>query len=228
MVFNPHIRVTIEGHFGEAAVPAEIWSTSFAMATLDEHTATPPDLPDTAELETYAGDIGGAWGAADSKMPAGTFLDRVKVALINADGHVALSAGGAYYQRVHNYSPPVAGHVTQPPYPFQIAWCLSLHTGAAGRHAKGRMYLPPPTILSALGSNGLMNVSDRAWMLSFGQVLLVGAEVAFEAKNLGVHVAGSDASNRRVTTLLGGRVYDTQRRRRNALNEDYVAETLGG
>lgn len=236
MPYSPHIKVVINGIFGTGAVPREIWSTSFTMANIATHTADATDLPDFAAVESYAGSIGAAWAADSSRMPSNTLLKSVKISLIDADGHVAVAPSGAYYQQEHVYAPAVTGPIAQPQYPYQVAWVMSLLTAAAGRHGKGRMYLPAMSILDAIQSDGLMNVDQRASMMTLGGFLLSEATATFDATassvvgnplNLGVHVAGSDGVNRRLTFIKGGRVYDTQRRRRNALNEDYVAVNIG-
>lgn len=114
-----------------------------------------------------------------------------------------------------------AGTSSEATLPPECAVCVSLLTGAPGRSARGRMYLPP-VAKNVIGTNGQLGTSDAKlfadWAAAFfGQINNIATDanvVVWSRKN---------ASTRNVTRVQVGNQIDMQRRRQNSAPETYQA-----
>jgi len=113
------------------------------------------------------------------------------------------------------------GGTSQQTFPNQVALAVTLTTGfTRGPAHKGRFYLPLPN--GSIDANGLMSAS-AAIAISGAVDTLITAVNAVDA-NYEMAVFSrrpSGPGNRKVTGNLIGRAFDTQRRRRRKLVEDY-------
>jgi hypothetical protein len=104
----------------------------------------------------------------------------------------------------------------------QVALAVSTTTGfARGPAHRGRFYMPLPTIL--IGADGEIPTSDRGYVVGKALALLAAVNAA-QPTGQAVSVMSRKMGapfNRVVTGIQVGRVYDTQRRRRNKLAENY-------
>jgi hypothetical protein len=137
----------------------------------------------------------------------------VKVAQISATG--VTSESNVIYAP---YGTAISGGGPSASYPPQIAMVASLeNAGARGLAAKGRMYLPG--VASTIGSDGkLASVSVTPMVTALKTFL----DAVNAAAPTGEDVILASVVNR----VRIGSVYDTQRRRRNAMVETYQSATL--
>lgn len=102
--------------------------------------------------------------------------------------------------------------------PFQCATVISLLTASATRSGRGRFYLPPLAV-SVLDGGRISAASlatlDTAWTAFFDSLNTSGLTVV--VRNRASHISTG------VTSARVGDVIDTQRRRRNKLQETYLA-----
>lgn len=149
--------------------------------------------------------------------------------------HVAPNGSSdASYTKYHWLPTPVPGAYGGGAFPPQVALVATLTTQKArGYGSKGRMYLPGiaagigddgkvgstfTAIVSGLIANFLNDINNDAAV--DGVVILNSA--------LSAGIPGHAAEVNAITGVRVGTVYDTQRRRRNALNEQYSATPLPG
>lgn len=216
MAFHAEVnRVTISGtSFGGE----EQWTTGFYMG----YAGGDADDP-TQEL---ADEIALRWTtfftAANTKVNNNWKTTEIKVAKHSASG--ATDPSNVVY---HTYPTPITGANVTPTFPAQIALVATLVSPVPrGLASKGRMYLPG--ITATVDGNGRMPDTDRLNICT-GLRTFLRALVDFagtdnvplvvskgrEAPFIGAPIA------REVFSVRVGNVYDTQRRRRNALTEVY-------
>lgn len=217
----PHkvARVTLSGTmFGGQ----EIWSTGFFMGF--EGTDAP------AITETGVSDISAAWEtffkASTSYISTAYTYNMCKVAMIATDGK-AVPDSAVYYSP----QAPVTGGSNATALPPQIALVATLANSLPrGLATKGRMFLPgvcaavdstghlQDIVTSAIATNlqtffgAIMNDADTP-----GRAVLVSAGNSLQLR---------PGELRNVTQVRVGNVYDTQRRRRNALMEAYTVRPV--
>jgi hypothetical protein len=221
-------RVTISGTAFDAA---EIWSTGFYLGSAGAGVSNP--------TQPLADAIRTAWTAffTDTAMSFGTNwkTTQVKVAQVGADGKTNLS--NVIYAP---YGTPISGTYGSNVMPPQVSLVATLEVaGARGLAAKGRMYLPG--IAHAIGTNGqigntqVLNMANKfkAFLDAVNVAASGDAGVILASQGRRVKNAQGDyepvpgtAVNARVNRVRIGSVYDTQRRRRNALVEQYQSATL--
>lgn len=218
-------RVTISGSsFGGA----EEWSTGFYMG----YESGDADLPN----QQLADDIRTAWQAffiQSSSYIANTFTSTlVKCSSHGQDGKASAEdtiystfTGNASGARTENFPPQIA----------LVATLLS--TKARGVGAKGRLYLPG-VVAPVLGT-GQINGTVQAGILANFKTFLAACNASTATNNvvmLASHgslnkdgtpkLGGSGMINKAVHSVRLGSVYDTQRRRRNGLTENYQTVAL--
>lgn len=156
--------------------------------------------------------------SANINISANAKLSSVKLNTIGTDGHyMDSSTNEAIYSDL-----PGAGSAT-PVYPNQVALAVSLLTGfSRGPAHRGRFYLPIPSLgldingtIAAANADAVSDATDTfiSSLNSLGSP--ADYEVAVFSRKLGA------AGNRKVTGNEVGRVFDTQRRRRRSLVENY-------
>lgn len=141
-----------------------------------------------------------------------------KLALIAPDGHYPPGHAPTVFTR----TVPAIGVGVDSQIP-QASLVISLRTALPrGRGHAGRIY-PPPQV-HPVGADGRvaassLNTSLTTWKSFFDSLITaVGGRLV---------VASSLASTfQPVTTIRAGRVYDTQRRRRSSLPEEYSTTTI--
>jgi hypothetical protein len=210
-------RCTISGTcFGGA----EIWSTGFWLGR---------EGADAAAVDpTQAAAIGAMWSTFFTGASNGVNFryetTQVKLARMNTDGNTDL-------ENVEYWTPSsaVVGGETGAPFPAQISLAATLiSSNVRGPASKGRMFLPGVHI--AVGADGradsgalgttatalntfLSEINDSTDVPDY--LLLVSHES-------GLPVPTRNSQNKYVEHLRMGNVFDTQRRRRNALTEVYI------
>lgn len=206
MPYAEHVRVTFRG-----SMPgSEIWTTNLNLDITAGNGNSDAFLEDLAELAVTI------WTTFHSASSAGfstvVFFERVDTYFIGSNGRAIRQGTAAPASPVGG-----VGTITMP---NQIAVVASLRTGQPGRARRGRMYLP--MLAQDLNTDGRWPATNRDSALA-----LTGAMLnAFSGTSIGsvtfiVCVASGVGvgANYPVTSVQMGRVFDTQRRRRNQLVE---------
>lgn len=156
-------------------------------------------------------------GSGNTNIGTGAKLQYVKANAISVDGHY-MDPNGSNQQILADIP---GGGTSQQTFPNQIALAVTLTTGfTRGPAHKGRFFLPLPN--GSIDTNGLMTAS-AAIAISGAVDSLITAVNAVDA-NYEMAVFSrrpGGPGNRKVTGNLVGRAFDTQRRRRRNLVEDY-------
>lgn len=222
MAYRPHIVLQWGGSLGTSP---EIWSNTLRIVG---NSTDVNDLQDLAEA--WMPDLS---TALVTLMASGGYQGKAKMLWIKAN---AVDANGHQSNRPTNvwYAPDdfavTAG--TFPAGPPQLAITISFVTGAArGLAARGRVYVPTGFSSSAGTYNSDTFQLSVATCEGFRDAWVTFLEALDnnpgpDFANLRVAVVskqGSDPGNwHAINGVRVGRVIDTQRRRRNALDEDYV------
>lgn len=210
--------------FGKCYSGAEEWSTGFYMGYPDSDA-----LPVAQEAADY---FLTHWQTFFTNSATGVssryVTDGVRVALLNTDGKTDLNNNHYAYATT-----PFAGTGGAQNIHPQLTLVASLQARPdRGLGAKGRMFLPG--IAHSIGTNAKLSALDTAKVVTSLKTLFdamnasaaIGGNVinASRGRNLGAF--GDMPVNRNIEDILVGDVYDTQRRRRNQLQETYSAGTV--
>jgi hypothetical protein len=211
--------------FGDMFGGTEIWTTGFFLGSPSGWGLGV--IPTQAEADAIQTAFGTFWGTTGVGINQNYRYLGAKVSQINTDG-TSDPANTKYSYR----ATPLAGPGTVVVMPPQVSLAITLQTTKSrGRGSKGRMYIPgisynpdatghiPSTNQTAINS-ALKTFLDAVQGSTDvpGQVVVMSAEVA------GVPFKAAEMNY--VQSVKTGNVYDTQRRRRNALVESYVSATL--
>lgn len=219
---NAHVKVTI---FGSSCDGAEEWSTGFRMGS---------------EAEA-SGNFGVGDGFVDALLPLWqTFYTNgnvgihsswktlgIKAAVILPDGKTDLAN-----VVTASYGTPISGGTSLGPFPPQVALVAQLAAASpVGLGAKGRMYLPGVSL--PLNTNGHLANNAQGLIATALATFLDAAENATNSPGYVINASKGRPGvpftapvNRRVTSVRVGSVYDTQRRRRNGLTEQYATAPM--
>lgn len=167
-------------------------------------------------LDDYAGAVEAYHVRAQSSISQAAQLSFVKVNAIGTDGkyiepvtneQVIADVGGS------------AGGVQS--FPNQIATVVSLLTAVSrGPAHRGRFYLPLPGAL--MDANGLSTVSYRDNLKASTDTFIAAMNAATPGWKMAIFSRKDGApAHRLVTGCEIGRVFDTQRRRRRSMAEQY-------
>ena len=222
-------KVVISGNCWDGA---ELWSTGFYVGSTSADAADPGS--------TTASAIATAWStfftAANSSISQAYKTLQVKVSQLETDGDVDLDMIDIY-----DYPSAITGASGGAPLPPQISMAVTMTSDTQrGLGAKGRMYLP--------GVNAPITNTDPKMASTAQNNLCTTLKTFFDAVNASSAVVGDvvlaskghkfvviqDPSNwyyvngviNKVTGIRLGDVYDTQRRRRDGLDEVYNSKVL--
>lgn len=212
-------RVTLHGTAFNAE---EIWNTGFYMG----NTGSDADAP----TELMASRINSFWQTffqgANTKISNQYACYGVKVAQLNTDGTTVADS-----VRYFDASQPYAGNSTTTSFPPQIALVATLMTGTArGLGAKGRMYLPG--VQASLDGNAKISSTDRGNIATNLAAMFSGINADADVPGSVITASFGRVSpatagvNVPIVSVRVGNVYDTQRRRRNALVESYSSAAV--
>lgn len=208
---DPLIKLSFGGTMADGL---EIWSCGLTMAWIQEPTNYPVGFQDwQQDFPAYVAAIESFVSNPDSRVPSGVQLTWVKAALIDVDGS---------YMTAPIESPAVAvggdsgGYIPQGALVYTL---VSLKWKDPGRY--NRFYLPTSVPTASTG-----------WRLTEAQ-----ADAAAAACGLFINALDTIGNNSSTTPVVAspvgtgttiiisevrvGRLIDTQRRRRNAIAEDY-------
>lgn len=219
----PHrvVRCTFSGTmFGGA----EIWTTGLYFGW---------DNKDADPITTEGmSNVSAAWEvffkAAGSQVSSQYTYDMLKMAVINNDGHT-LADSAQYFAPTTT----IVGGGSPAALPPQVSLVASLRAAEPrGLATKGRMFLPgisagvqPSGKLEAFTRDQIATNLKTFFDSIYNDADLPGNPVLI---SVGRGLLHTDGNIRRVTQLKLGDVYDTQRRRRNALQESYKTLAVAG
>lgn len=228
MAYTPHSLLTFGGSVNSGS-DAEIWQCGIRLATFADTSAPSAEALPLVDLTGYLNSITGGMSSWFSTTANGLrkdcTLSWLKVANIGADGKYSGSTDqhGGPNPALYSYATPVTGGapgtgaVSHPPI---LTVCLTFRTAIArGKGAHGRIY--PPFSL-ALGNN--TRISNAATFASSGALLLTSISKPGQTNNANVYpvVASSGGPINKINAVWVGDVVDVQRRRKDALIENYT------
>jgi hypothetical protein len=227
MAYQPHVSITASGTLGDPASPSEIFSVRL-NAGIALQAGTPPlDVEGLAQIATATRP---GWTTLIGGLCTNQVqVTRIRAAFVGLDGKIPRDAQGRYRQGDATGAPIVGGGSAA--VPFQLALVIGLKTAFAGPTGMGRIYLPCPA--SGVSKDGRQSTTTVAAELTPAVNALTQIRNALGSSLTGLVVAsqgsaskGLPPANHTITGVRIGRVLDTQRRRRNALLEEYVTQAL--
>lgn len=205
----PHLYL----QWGGSLPGNETWSNGVRLSQVN---TGPWPLTDSADMLAAAVTAIKAFhGRANSKISNYCQLQYVKLNPI--------ATSGLYAQSTTNEAvfADWGGIGTETRYPNQIALVATLRTAVSrGPASKGRFYIPMPSMF--VGTDGLITDSDADGVAASATQLLTDLNAIRTNYAVAVHSRKLGApAQRPVTSIVVGKVLDTQRRRRRSLIEGY-------
>lgn len=219
MAYPPHTLVTCGGTLAEKAASDEIWQVGIRGVNNDGGPVDASQLEALAEAIATGDDLTPGlddwFTSANSHMANPSQLRWVKAANIGPDGNYTSEPG------IYEYPAPVTAGNTQAA-PSFCSVSLSWTTGSSfGFAQRGRIY--PPNFATAIQIGSKITAAHQAdLVLSAGEFLLAVDKNASEY-NFEPSVVSSHGVFRKITGVRVGDVYDTQRRRKDAVAETYLS-----
>lgn len=209
--------------------PQEIWSCSLKCAVPTGADAAGSSNVDALDVGALLNAPAGLAQAVINyhTNPALVLSSAAKLTFVKAN---KIDVDGRYIED-QTYEHPVSNlggaSVIDPRFPTQISLCVSLTTGfSRGTAHRGRFYLPMPN--EALASDGRYTAAYPLAVANRSMIFVNDINTVFSTAGSPVRVCvmskkDGASGQRAVSGIEVGRVLDTQRRRRNAMNEQYVA-----
>lgn len=219
---RPLIRI----RFGGALPGPEEWQCglSFTDTAPAGNLSSIRGAFETFSIDDVADDIAQLFQPGGPQWGSGVTLTYVEAALIDTNGHYDTVT--AVNPRQHEYSP-----IVDPPNftteDNQRALAVTLYSGSnLGKGNYGRFYLPP---LAAPPdpATGQISVTDATTVLTTVVTMLEAVKGEVDTLPTDMHLVIPTEvapAHKVVTQVKVGRVYDTQRRRRRSVPEDYVVD----
>lgn len=211
--------------FGTTLEGAEEWSTGFYMGLADADT---PD-PTQASADQFLTRWQTFFTNANSRIWTGCKTVGVRFTKLNKEDGKTLPNFNFYaYPAV-----PFAGGNAGGPLPPQITLVASLTARPNnGLGSKGRMYLPG--INTGISNSGKIGDIERGTIADNLATMFnalnddadVPGQLINASKGRALQLLGDMPVNRYVQDIKIGNVYDTQRRRRNQLDEVYTSREI--
>lgn len=211
--------------FGSSYASNEEWSTGFYFGLADADT---PD-PSQASADAFLAAWQTFFTSTDAHIWTGCKTEGVRIAKLNKEDGKVVPAYNFYAY----YGVPIGGANGGAPLPAQTSLVASLYARPnKNLGGKGRMYLP--CINVAVNTDGTISPTEQNDVADALQALFNGlndnasvpGELINASKGRGLQLLDDMPVNRYVQDVKVGNVYDTQRRRRNQLNETYVAREI--
>lgn len=215
----PYNRVHIDGQLG---LSSERFSCSVAFATpLFQAEDDPALLAAAANGILAAFEPGTGWpGTLRTMIGADSRIEKVRIyhhPAVGADADVSAESTGAAVIG--------SGTIIND---FTAAMCVSLSTGRPGRSYRGRFYWPFLTATTTSGGRiNVTSVTSAARASAFAQMLqAIAGEFSGFPEFRPMVVSETLGVLTPVSAVRCGDVLDTQRRRRDKLNETYGSATV--
>lgn len=203
----PHRLLTIRG---VSQGSADRWGIGIRL----EHPAI--TQPTQAEVDSFVPSIRTWFTSTSSFFPLTTTVDEIKLAPIGTNGLYPPGLDSV----IATIGTAITGTTSSAALPPQVAWVVSLTTALPrGRGHMGRVYLPAFRSSIPL-TNGRLGTAEVAGMLGTFRTM-VNAWHLLPTTSDPIVASPLGAPFQFVTGLRGGLVLDTQRRRRDDLDEGY-------
>lgn len=204
--------------WGGHCAQSEIWQCGAHFAPNDGGPITPGDLGNVG-IEDIFDDLSSWFTSGNSGAQIGALSDLrwCKLAVLDVNGK-------------YKFDPAIweAGPVTPPittVYPPQVCYVVTLSSGQSlGKANFGRFYVPTPSAIAGQSSDGRISASNANNMRDAAKSMLHAVEgevsqIPREARLVIMSKLGNGAT-KSVQRIAVGRALDTQRRRRNQLEEE--------
>jgi len=212
-------RVTISGQMYGGN---EIWTTGFYCGSASGDAPAPTD----AAAEMIADEWQTFFTAVGTAISYLWHTNTVKITPISAGGAIDIPGIKSY-----SYPAAIVGQSGAAGNPPQVALVATLVADSGvGNGGKGRMFIPGLT--AGVDTTGHIPTGTANTVAAGIATFLGNVGASFDAPGLPINAAktsvatGTLAINRVLTSVKVGNVYDTQRRRRNALAETYSTDTI--
>ena len=237
-------RMIIEGDMVSGPFAGEIWQTglsfvtgdaggifpggikeplpTFSVNTMGEHTSDATWEKDwawegstkmTKACQTSLADLALTfWNAIKGSAPTQSRMLGVRINAHQADGKVVNGAN------VFSLKTPALGTASSP-MPNQLAIVASLRTGARGPGGRGRMFLP---LNGTMAAGGVIAAATKTAINSGLLALIANAYDLAAGNPLASIVNAKGLTYSSIASVGVGDLFDTQRRRRNAIQENYT------
>lgn len=210
------VKVTLSGTMLGGG---EEWQTGFYMGSLTADASAPTQAFADAVRTAWTT----FWSANQSHISSYYIFTAVKCALLLKNGDYDTGS-----DVVNSYpTPGVAGGGGSLQYPPQVSLVATLIGGSGkGLGGKGRMYLPG--VYAAIDGSGHLGSTECQSIATNLATFFNSVDSSIDAPGHAVNVSrghknlmGAGARNVPINGVRVGNVFDTQRRRRNALVETY-------
>ena len=206
-----HRMLTI---FGDGWSQSELWQCGVRLD------AAPTAQPDQDAMDALVAAAEVWFTGMAPAFSANVRLLGVKVAPVQVDGFY----GDGNDAQIALCDAPVPGQSSQDRLLPQASLACTLTTQRTrGRGARGRFYPPPQGF--PIGANGRIGAGEASGTMA-AHVALIGAINGAGAGPVSVGSSLGAGSLLPVNGIRLGKVVDTQRRRRNAIAEEYVSAPL--
>jgi hypothetical protein len=172
---------------------------------------TPTDIAAALAAKSLA-----MWNSIKGSWATGTAYVGSRTAVI--------AVSGLTVETVENGHAPVTGGHSSANLPTEVAVVASLRTATYSRSGRGRMYLPAPST-GAVEPDGRFLASTQGGLADAMQTYLSTVTVG-AADYFPVIASKTQFALRPVTTVQVGDIFDSQRRRRDALTEVYLSRAV--
>lgn len=209
------VHVTMSG---KVLWGADEWQTGFYVGLAEG----PADVPNQAYADLVRDQWANFFSDPLCNISNSYSFDQVKLARLGTDGKYDGS------EVVHSYpATAVQGGRTGTPLPPQLALVATLIAGSGKGHAgKGRMYLPG--VSTNIDSSGHIAANEAKYIADQLRDFFAALHGNFDQPGVPINASkgaakfgGLGARNVPINGIRVGNVYDTQRRRRNAISETY-------
>lgn len=200
----------------------EIWTTGFWAGS----TSGDAPAPTVEAAEMVADEWETFFTATATAISYLWHTDTVKITPYNAAGTIDVAG-----IRSFSYPAAIVGQSGGAGNPPQVALVATLVAGnGIGNGGKGRMFIPGLT--AGVDSTGHIPTGTANTIAAGIATFLASVNASIDSPGVAINAAktapvtGILAINRALTTVKVGNVYDTQRRRRNALAEVYSSDAI--
>jgi hypothetical protein len=218
-MYTPHTLIEWGGSLKEVGTDDEIWANGVrGLSIANVPTPNPADL-----MASIAGPLATWFAAANSFHSSSSDLKWVKVNSIGADGKYSDSG-----TNVHDYATPVLG-TAAPAAPSFLSVALSWYTAQSRPPgAFGRIY--PPNYGCPIFVGSTIQAADQTLLAAQGKALLdlmLLPGVSDDQQSfVPAVVSNVGGVHHAITGCRVGNLWDTQRRRKNAVRATYISDPL--
>lgn len=221
------LQVVVGGTLLAGTTDEDVWQFGLKVPFTGAAGAAPDEQTMEDALDDLEADVTTWWTAIRSSFAPQTIVDFCKINQVGTDG--LYTDQNNSFRRDMAPQPGAAGE----PLPADVALVVTLNTDVQrGLAAKGRIYLPSPSVGTVNDGRVAQNAIDAIGTATAAFIKNVGD---FPGLDSGPFVDLGDVSvmssigagtTRTVTSVRIGDLYDTQQRRSNRMREVYTSFAL--